>query len=122
MTMRRRGLLAVTALVVGARRAAAADPPRLVGSQPVAGGTVPRAPTQVFVRFDRPVDHIRSRLVVLRGGQPVQVLHPRLEATPNLLFAMLPALEPGAYELRWEVIAIEGSETVQGTLAFTVQP
>ena len=78
-----------------------------------AGGGIPtggecvvgRHPAQSFIRFEGPVDHYRSRLAVTRGGEVVQILHPRLDAPP-VLFGTAPALEPGEYELRWTVTSL----------------
>ena len=121
--MRRRGglcILAVAALLLLERRAAG-QPLRVVESQPPAGGVVDRRPAQYFVRFAGPVDHYRASLVIARQGQVVAVLHPRLDAAPELLFGTAPALEPGAYELRWAVTSPSDGEVTRGVVAFTVR-
>ncbi|HYZ30831.1 MAG TPA: copper resistance protein CopC [Crenalkalicoccus sp.] len=114
------GLLLAPALAGGAGRAAA-ETPRVVASQPPPGGVVGRGPNDVFVRFAGPVDHYRSSLVIARGGQPVEVLHPTLNAAPEVLFAIAPMLEPGDYELRWMVRSFTDGEVTEGSLPFTVR-
>jgi methionine-rich copper-binding protein CopC len=122
VTRRRGGLciLAVAALLLFERHAVG-QPLRVVESQPPAGGVVDRRPAQYFVRFAGPVDHYRASLVIARQGQVVAVLHPRLDAAPELLFGTAPALEPGAYELRWAVTSQSDGEVTRGVVAFTVR-
>src|SRR5687768_4311075 len=76
---------------------------RIVESHPVAHAVVDGRNAQYFVRFDGPVDHGGSRLFITRDGRVVEVLRPRLDAAPELLFASAPALPPGDYELRWSM-------------------
>lgn len=73
-----------------------------------------------FVRFDRPVDHIRSRLIIRQGNLMVAVLVPRLEAEPEVLFAEAPVLPPGRYRFEWQVISLEGALIAEGGVDFTV--
>ena len=62
--------------------------PRLESSVPQANATV-AAPANLFeVRFNEPVNHYQSRIEILRDGQVVETLRPRLETEPRILAAM----------------------------------
>lgn len=77
---------------------------------------------EFLVRFDAPVDHNRSRLEVLRNGQLVRALQPRLVARLDTLNANAGSLPPGDYVLRWVAVRSGAGETSEGTLPFTVRP
>ena len=73
------------------------------------------------MRFDRPVDHVRSTLAISRGGRVVERLHPRLESAPDVLFARAPTLTAGDYKLHWTVRTLAGKNVVEGDIPFTVK-
>ncbi len=73
-----------------------------------------------FVRFDRPVDHVYSFFAILRDGEVIELLRPRLEAAPNVLFARTSTPAPGHYILHWTVLSRTGGDAAQGEIAFTV--
>ena len=75
---------------------------------------------EFFLRFDRPVDHVHSRIAIMRDGKVVKMLNPRLEAQPDVLFARAATLSPGDYKLYWLVRSKEGTDLVQGGVPFTV--
>jgi methionine-rich copper-binding protein CopC len=77
---------------------------------------------QYLVRFDGPVDHIRSRLEILHDGQVVARLHPRLDSAPEVLFASAPAPPQGRYALHWTVKSMTDEELSEGTIPFSVEP
>lgn len=93
---------------------------RVVETNPADHSTISGTSTAFFVRFDKPVDHIRSRLVVMRGNQVVARFQPRYNTAPNLLFARSPSLPAGEYALHWTVKALDGAEVVQGEVSFAV--
>ena len=76
--------------------------------------------TPFSIRFDGPIDHARSRLILITP-KGTQALHPRLDSEPNTLFSPVGRLAPGNYELRWEVRAMDG-ERSSGTVPFKVAP
>ncbi len=81
------------------------------------------APSEGFsVRFDQPVDHIHSLLIVKRGSQTVATLQPRFKAAPEVLFARAPRLPPGDYKLHWSVRTLQDSDETDGEISFTVAP
>lgn len=100
--------------------AAHAQELRVVETQPADKARIESRSDGFFVRFDRPVDHVHSSLIVRRDGKTVQTLHPRLKAAPEVLFARVPALEPGNYTLGWTVTALDGVNVISGEIAFSV--
>ncbi|HEY6979983.1 copper resistance protein CopC [Reyranella sp.] len=116
--------LAIFALAAAAALAvqseARAQGLRVVETGPAKDATIDAQSTGFFVRFDKPVDHVRSTLLIKRGAEVVQTLHPRLNAAPEVLFARSAALEPGDYTLHWMVNALNGGDVLQGESAFSV--
>lgn len=89
-------------------------------SEPKANARIGRSSSAFFVRFDRPVDHIKSTLVIKQGDKVIERLHPRLESSPQVLFASAPTLPPGSYMLHWMVITIQGTKAISGDIPFQV--
>lgn len=122
MIVRRLAILGrVSAALVAVQAEAWAQGMQVVETGPANGATIDVQSEGFYVRFDRPVDHVRSTLTLRRGAEIVQTLHPRLKAAPDVLFARAPALEPGDYTLSWTVNALDGKEVVQGQIAFSVK-
>ncbi len=120
--MRRRSVIASggTVLAVGAALTAAparAQSVHVLDSAPKAHATIDSRSSAFYVRFDRPVDHSDSRLAILRDGKIIEILHPRLESAPEVLFARAPTLPPGNYTLHWRV---GGAPQMEGEIPFTV--
>lgn len=93
---------------------------RVVESTPAAHAHIGRKSSAFFVRFDRPVDHIKSTLVIKQGDTVIERLHPRLESAPEVLFAAAPTLPPGSYVLHWTVITLQGTKAIEGDIPFQV--
>jgi len=72
------------------------------------------------VRFDGPIDHVRSRLEILHDGQVVRRMNPLLDSAPDVLFASAPAPQPGHYVLHWSVRSLPDGEVSDGMIPFTV--
>ena len=115
MTTRRQFLLATG--IVGFSGAANGQDLRVVDSAPRANTVVGARSTGFYVRFDRPVDHEDSRLAIKQDGRIIEVLHPRLESAPDVLFARAPTLKPGRYSLHW---VVGGAPRFDGEIPFTV--
>ena len=94
---------------------------RLVESKPAANAVIEGRSSEFFVRFDRPVDHIRSTLSVTRDGKLIEQLKPRLESAPSVLFARAPTLPAGGYQLHWSVRTMQGTNVIEGDVPFTVK-
>src|SRR5690242_2344540 len=89
-------------------------------STPTANAVIDGRTTAFSVHFDQPIDHIRSVLVIQRGGDVVETLHPRLDSAPDVLFARAPTLPPGKYTLHWHVITLTDVSVTEGDIPFTV--
>jgi methionine-rich copper-binding protein CopC len=93
---------------------------RVMESAPAANATINGRSTAFSVRFDKPVDHVRSVLVIKRDGEVIETLQPRLQSAPQVLFARAPTLPRGKYQLYWQVRTIADVETSEGEIPFTV--
>lgn len=105
-----------TGLLTGRQVAAHA---LVLASEPAAGARLARQPARAVVRFNSRIDRDRSRLAL--HGPRDQVLGLKLEEArdPAILAAPLPALEPGEWRLRWQVLATDGHIT-RGDIAFSL--
>ena len=92
----------------------------VVESVPAANAVTSGASSEFLVRFDGPVDHVRSLFTIKRGSDVVETLHPRFKSAPDVLFARAPTLPPGQYTLHWTVETLEGTPAAQGEIPFTV--
>ena len=99
---------------------ASAQTVQVLESIPAANTTISARSTAFSVRFDRPVDHVRSVLVVKRNGEVIETLQPRLQSAPQVLFARAPTLPAGKYQLYWQVRTMADVETREGEIPFTV--
>jgi len=75
-----------------------------------------------YVRFDKPVDHLHSVIIIRQGGKVVETLHPRFKTEPNVLFARAPNLAPGQYTMHWSVPTMDGTTVHEGEVPFSVGP
>jgi len=100
---------------------AAAAPPHLAASTPVAEAILDGRNQQFVVRFDAPIDHAAARLAIVRNGNVVERLHPLLDSAPDVLFASASALAPGHYTLHWHVGAASGGDVAEWDIPFTVR-
>jgi methionine-rich copper-binding protein CopC len=107
--------------MLGAAAPAWAEDVRVMESAPAASAVIARRSSEFFVRFDRPVDHVRSTLDIMSDGKLVERLKPRLQSAPAVLFARAPTLPPGNYKLHWSVRTMSGVEAIEGDIPFTVK-
>ena len=119
--LRRMTIAALLLLPIPAVRAqqTAADF-RVLESTPAPNAHIGRKSSGFSVRFDRPVDHRKSTLVVTQGDKVIERLQPRLESAPEVLFAAAPTLPPGDYKLHWAVITLQGAKAIEGDIPFKV--
>jgi methionine-rich copper-binding protein CopC len=118
MTVRR---LILIGLLATFSPAAWAQDVSVLDSAPKAKAVIGEPSSSFFVRFDRPIDHVHSGLSIWRDGQLVEHLQPRLEATPDVLFARAPTLPPGEYMLHWTVRTMQDVKVTEGNIPFTVK-
>jgi methionine-rich copper-binding protein CopC len=100
---------------------ATAQDVKVMDSAPKAEAVIGEPGSAFFVRFDRPIDHVHSRLSIWRDGRRVEQLQPRLQSAPDVLFARAPTLPPGQYMLRWTVRTMEGIKVIEGDIPFTIK-
>jgi len=116
----RAAVLAAVMVAVGS--VAACAHAILVSSVPAAGAVVHDKGGRVMVRFNSRIDPVRSRLLLVRPDG----VSTTLELTDDVpgrdtLTATISELTPGAYRLRWQVLAIDG-HIARGDIPFTVAP
>jgi methionine-rich copper-binding protein CopC len=95
---------------------------RVMESVPAPNARVAGGLEAFSVRFDKPIDHLHSLLIIKQKGKVIETLHPRLKTEPNVLFAQLPALPPGDYVLQWQVKTLTGAEIAEGEIPFAIGP
>ena len=93
---------------------------RVMDSGPVNNGVERGRIDTFFVRFNQPVDHIKTDFGIMRNSRVVQVLQPRFKTEPNVLFAERAPLPPGDYTLVWSVKALDGQQLAVGDIDFKV--
>ena len=113
-------LTAVTGSIQTVRAQQTVGDVRVLESTPAANARIGRKSSAFFVRFDRPVDHRKSTLVIKQGDKVIERLHPRLESALEVLFAAAPNLPPGDYRLHWAVITLQGTKAIEGAIPVKV--
>lgn len=94
-------------------------------SEPAAGARVPPGPVRLRLVFNSRIDHARSQLAIaptrLGGGGTADEVRVALEegAPPAELIGTTAPLTPGAWRIRWQVLALDGHIT-RGDIPFTV--
>jgi methionine-rich copper-binding protein CopC len=122
MKSRRLGIVALSFMgMLYALAPAWAEEVHVVQSTPTASAVIGGRSSEFSVRFDRPVDHVHSTLAITRDDKLVERLAPRLESSPEVLFARAPTLPAGNYKLHWSVRTMAGVDTMQGDIPFTVK-
>ena len=92
----------------------------MVSSVPAAGSTAQPGAAVLEFHFNSRIDHARSRLTLVWPDRRETVL--KLDAgTDDEVLASHSELVPGAFTLRWQVLAVDGHIT-RGELAFSVAP
>ena len=92
----------------------------LKSSSPVNGGTVSRPDVPVKLTFNVRVDAARSRLQLVMPDASIIEL-PIVEwPSPDTLVSKLTGLKPGAYAIRWQVLAPDGHIS-RGEIPFVVR-
>jgi copper resistance protein C len=113
---RRAVLAGVLALLVAHRHAEAHA--ILEASEPAASATVHPGAIALKLRFNSRIDRSRSGLTLTRPDQTKTSLPIDPDGPPDILTTTVP-LTPGAYVVRWQVLAVDGHIT-RGDVPFTV--
>jgi len=91
----------------------------IVSASPTADQHVPTGKLAIRLQFNSRIDKARSRLqVTVPAGDKTDVLIDQA-GEPNILTGATNDLTPGAYVLRWQVLAIDGHIT-RGDIPFIV--
>jgi methionine-rich copper-binding protein CopC len=93
----------------------------IVSSVPAVDAIVAGPNLAVALRFNSRIDQERSRLTLTGPDGKSVTLDLSAAATPELLTATASGLQPGAYKLRWQVLAVDGHIT-RGEIPFRVAP
>lgn len=110
------GLAAVLLLLAPAAAGAHAI---VLEATPDVDATVAGPDVAVTIRFNSRIDHRRSRLTVLTAKGTPRVLAIDTGTNPALLTGRAQGLSPGAYTLRWQVLAEDGHIT-RGDIPFKI--
>jgi methionine-rich copper-binding protein CopC len=90
----------------------------LEASEPANGALVSPGAITLKLRYNSRIDRARSRLTLTRPDQSKITLPINPEGPPDILTSTA-TLAPGAYVVRWQVLAVDGHIT-RGDVAFTV--
>jgi hypothetical protein len=88
-------------------------------SQPPSGGNVPAGKVDMTFTYNSRIDRGRSRLTLTRPDHSQAVLAIRPDGPSNVINSSATLDKPGAYVVRWQVLAVDGHIT-RGDVTFTV--
>ena len=88
-------------------------------SQPPSGGSVTAGKVDIVFSYNSRIDRARSRLTLIGPDRQTTVLHLLVDEPANVIGATVNLTAPGAYIVRWQVLAIDGHIT-RGDVPFTV--
>jgi copper resistance protein C len=91
----------------------------LLESSPALKSSVTGPDVPLKLRFNVRIDAARSRLTLVDPDGTLQTLEIHGQDGPDTLSAQAKGLRPGAYRLRWQVLASDGHIT-RGEIPFTV--
>jgi methionine-rich copper-binding protein CopC len=92
----------------------------LKSSSPANGGFVTHPDMAVKLTFNVRVDAARSKLELLMPDASTVELPVVKSPSPDMLVSKLTGLKPGAYVIRWQVLAPDGHIS-RGEIPFTVR-
>jgi copper resistance protein C len=92
----------------------------LLSAQPGENSTISGPDVAVLLKYNSRVDTQHSTLTLLAPDGKVEKVAIGGQPAPELLSAKLTGLVKGAYELRWQVLAIDGHVT-RGKVLFQIK-
>jgi hypothetical protein len=113
-------VLLLLTLGVSLRPVPAAAHAILIASQPPQGGAVAAGKVAIHLQYNSRIDRGRSRLTLTRSDRSQVTLPIAAEGAPDAMDTAA-TLTPGAYVLRWQVLAVDGHIT-RGDVPFSVSP
>ena len=93
----------------------------LLESSPALKSSVSGPDVPLKLRFNVRIDAARSRLTLVDPDGTLHALEILGQGGPDTLSSEAKGLRPGAYRLRWQVLASDGHIT-RGEIPFTVKP
>ena len=90
----------------------------LEDSTPPSGAAVQAGTLELRLRYNSRIDRARSRLTLIRADDGRDNVAIAPDGPPDIITARLD-LTPGAYVIRWQVLAVDGHIT-RGDVPFTV--
>jgi methionine-rich copper-binding protein CopC len=118
--IRSRSFATLVAVLIAGAQTATARTLHMLGSTPTANAIIHGRHAEYVIRFDGPVDHIASRLEIIRSDRVIQSLRPLGDSAVDVLFASGESPAPGRYVLRWYVRSIVDGTVTEGSLPFFV--
>lgn len=91
----------------------------LMDSTPKANATVKGGAFTISLRYNVRIDGSRSRVQLVNPDGSSTALTLDKQATPDVLQTKATGLKPGAYKLKWNVLAADGHMS-KGEVPFTV--
>ena len=88
-------------------------------SRPPAGGSVPAGKVDMSFIYNSRIDRDRSPLTITSPDQKQAVMQLDPDGPPNVIDTSAELNKPGAYVVRWQVLAVDGHIT-RGDVPFTV--
>ena len=115
------GVWALCAALVAQDPRAAAAHAIILESEPAAGATLAEPPARIYLRFNSKLEKRLSRVTLsAAAGRPVPLpVAADGSEKPDRIVLPLGSLRPGAYVVRYKVLAADGHIT-EGALRFTV--
>ena len=117
-TLKSSGLLLVLAMLVVIVKFAEAHA-ILKDSSPAPNSTVTGPNVPLKLQFNVRIDAARSKLQLVKPDNSISDLTVLAQSSPDTLNANMTGLMPGAYKIRWQVLAPDGHIT-RGEIPFKV--
>ncbi len=92
----------------------------LVDSTPAVHGSIAAGHEAMTLKFNSRIDRERSRLILIAPGKDPARLSIGADGPADIMTSVAD-LPPGAYTIRWQVLAVDGHIT-RGDVPFTVTP
>lgn len=115
-------LAAFTLVAAGVVASAAHAHARIEASQPKADSELQAAPKEIRLRFNEALEPAFSKIELLDAKGAALPL-PKIaldKSDPKVMFAAVPPLRPGQYEVRWSVMSHDGHKS-KGQFAFHIK-
>ena len=90
----------------------------LIDSTPAVNASIPAGHDAMTLKFNSRIDRERSRLTLITSDKAQSRL-PIDDSGPPDIMTTAADLQPGAYTVRWQVLAVDGHIT-RGDVPFTV--